>query len=161
MAKIKVHGNELQLLKLLDKQLPNERTAIGDLDEWFRRNVLPKLDMRKKWDGCWMWEGAVNASGEPKIGFRHPTERRNGRVGFLQNLLVKREVVRPFIDTSRLPRRTYRNDALREADFDVIHLCENKACLNPGHLCVSLTDAKQRDIAELRDKWLQPGTYHV
>jgi hypothetical protein len=159
--KIRVHGNELRLLKVLDKDLPTDRTAIGDLDAWFRRNVLPRLDMRKKWLGCWMWEGATTTAGEPKIGFRDKVTRRAGRVGWLQTQIVKREIAKLFIDTKDLPARRYRNKAIREPDFDVVHLCENKCCLNPAHLLVSLTDAKQRDVIELRDKYLVPGTYHV
>ena len=168
MSQLHIHGNEYRLLALNEKQLPTLETPCGELDEWFRLNVLPKLDIRPKWCGCWMWTGGHTSRGEPKISLRDTFTRKHGRIGRLQTVTLKHEIVKQYIDfkKSKLPGRRFTPPGeveqveLAKPDLDVVHLCEQLSCLNPAHFLVSLADAKWRDVKKLRDLYLVPGTYY-
>lgn len=158
--KMRVEGNELQRIVLLDKELPTLATPWSQLDPFFRQFVLPKLDISKKWTGCWMWTGAT-IKGEPRMTVRDSHTRKKGRLGQQQSFFVKHRMARAFIDTRKVPRRLYSGSPIDAPDIDVVHICENLSCLNPAHWVVCCNDAKHRDVQELRDKYLAPGTYYV
>jgi hypothetical protein len=162
MAKMRIHGALSHRIKVLDKELPTLRTPWGDLDPWLRENVMPKLDIAKKWMGCWMWTGANFKNGEPKMGLRDNFTRKHGRIGELQTLTIKIEIMKLFLNTDKIPRRVYRGKDVKDApDVDVVHLCGHLSCLNPAHFICSVDDARGRDNEALRDQYLTPGSYYV
>jgi hypothetical protein len=161
MALIKTHGNELRRLQVLPVDMPTLDTPWSKLNPWFRRNVLPKLDIRAKWMGCWMWTGATDSRGEPRFSYTS-IKREKGRFGKRKTGLVKTEMLGQMkcYDASKVPWRRYKGDSVDHVpDMDIVHLCGNPSCLNPNHLIVCLDDAKHRDVEELRDRYLAPGTY--
>lgn len=161
MGQIKVSGNEYRQLVVHPVELPDAQTPWTQLPLWFRRYVLPRLDTRKKWMGCWMWTGGHDKGHEPRMS-HSSLKREGGRVGKRKTFFVKSEMIIQFnlFDTSNVPRRVWKGNVLKDVpDLDVRHLCGNPSCLNPNHWIVCLDDPKQHDIEKLRDKYLVPGSY--
>lgn len=155
MGKILIHGDVFGFLKATI-ELPTIKTPYCDFPEYMRREVMHKLDIRKKWMGCWMYEGAHDArSGEPQYTNKD-TKREKGIAYKPQHIYFKNRIAIEFVDISNMPRR--KNGM---CDWNVLHLCGNKDCLNPSHFLICLDHHEMRDKDELRDKYLAPGTYYV
>jgi hypothetical protein len=117
--------------------------------EAWRTTIEPRI---KRLDGCMMWTGAHTSRGEPKIDvtdFTKPSGNRRTAT------LLKRMVALMFVDCSRLATKPNGQD-----DWEVMHVCGNKSCLNPEHLMVCLDHPKQRDPEEIRRETLKPGTFY-
>lgn len=68
---------------------------------------------------CWIWTGALNSSGYPRMNVRM---KRGPRKGKSVMVLVHRVVLVEF------------KDRVMSGRLKSLHLCNNRPCVNPDHL---------------------------
>jgi hypothetical protein len=147
-----------ELIMPLDIGVPTLLTPWIDFPRYMRENILHRIDVHKKWNGCWMYRKGLGRSkeGEPHITYLD-LAREGGRQYQQRHTKAKDEIAKAFFDTSRVPSRKNGNPA-----WTVVHLCGNIDCLNPSHLGASLRHWRQIDVEEERKNYLNSlGPFYV
>jgi hypothetical protein len=86
-------------------------------------------------DGCWIWIGPKDSSGYGQI-----------RIGGRSGLMVLAHRLSFLIHSGLYPKRF------------VLHSCDNRLCVNPGHLHEGDQSDNMREMAE-RGRGANPNTY--
>ena len=148
--------------------LPDNYSTLQDLARpehaWFVRYVLPFLDRRPKWSGCWMFGEMINKkgrnhSGEPLVYDRVKIKGTGKKLGTKVNIVIKRRLTLEYLDPRDVPMREYKGKKTSPS-YDVLHLCGNIDCCNPNHYIVCMGVYQHRDVEKWRYKYLAPGSWY-
>ncbi len=106
-------------------------TRIGSMPRDWLVFVEPKI-VREIDGTCWLWQGGIDAYGEPILAFTDPVTKKRTAVR------LKVFVMKLFWDGIR--------------GHEIIHECGNLNCVNPHHFFISTTSWRVKDRKALVKK---------